>query len=271
MTAIIIVLLAYIVMSILVTAGLFFQKGKIERQISPGKTEIPDESRPDLRGETVEAIVRHEMNIQSYFDIMRGGHAAMKKSLIRKIQDEWTPNGISLLKIAVTDPDYEIRSYAATTLSQIENEVFCRIREEKEASKTNGDTAVRFRLAKRCLQYAGLGLLDAVTVKYFLHEARENLVPPQTAEQRIDHLLMTGALKRRLGEDEAAVRAYEEALALAPRSEEALVALCELHLRRHDYAALRDAAKILISVISPEHPAWPAVKLWEESACPTSA
>ena len=217
---------------------------------------------------SIDQMVRQELAVQSYMDIMRGPDRLLKKSLIGKILGEWTANAVPLLKQGLKDPEYEIRSYASTALTTIENRTNKNILHLKEEiAQDPGNVRLNLKLARSYLDYAGSGLLDRSSADHYVHMARETLtqIHPGTAddgELSIEALSLR-AQTARLGGDTAAEKAiYEEILSRHSDHHETLSYLCDLHFRERDFAALRRTARLFLGHTGPEHPAFAAARYW---------
>ena len=231
-----------------------------------------DEGEEPAQATTVDQMIHRELGIQSYMDIIRGPDRAMKKALIGKILNEWTPGGIQLLQEALKDADYEIRSYGSTGLTAIEDRINKNILGLKETLKSDAhDPALKLQLAGAYLHYADSGLLDRNSTSHYVQMAKEAMDQPVSeldAELHFEHLLLQGQAARLLGDSASARVVYAEILQRKPEHQETLVQQCDLLFRNREFAQLRQTSAKLSPVKAAEHPAFAAVQLWRDEPQP---
>lgn len=218
-----------------------------------------------LEGSSVDQMVQHELNVQSYMDIMRGNDRLLKKALIGRILSSWTPNAVALLRISLRDEDYEIRSYASTALTAIESRMSDNLLRRREAVAAGGEAVDGLRLAEAYLDYADSGLLDDEMTRHYVALAREALEGIAFATDDGFYLRWAGlrAQAARAGGDEDVERSLcDEVLRVYPDHADTLRQLCELDFRQGRLEELRHNAQRLLDRIGDEHPAAAAARLW---------
>jgi len=221
-----------------------------------------------LASGSVDQMVHQELSVQSYMDIVRGPDRLLKKALIVKILSEWTPNAVTLLKQALKDPEYEIRSYASTALTTIENRINQNILHlQEDLSQDPGNLRLNLKLAQSYLDYAGSGLLDKSSVDHYAHLAQDILVQIPEGETNGDGLALEVLALRgqaaRLGGDSAVEKEiYVDILVRHPDHHETLSHLCGLYFRERNFATLRHTARLFLRHTPAEHPAFAAARYW---------
>ena len=233
------------------------------------ESEETDEEEHRIRG-SVDQMVHQELAVQSYMDIIRGPDRVLKKALIGKILSEWTPNAVSLLKVALNDPEYEIRSYGSTALTMIENRTNKGILQlQEDIAREPDDIALKLKLARSYLDYASSGLLDPSSAEHYVHLASDALAEIQEEARSDDEfgleLLTLRAQAARLAGDQVVEKqAYEEILQHQSDNQEILRHLCALHFREKDFGRLRRACARFLqhTDITTDHPALAAARLW---------
>jgi tetratricopeptide (TPR) repeat protein len=120
-----------------------------------------------------------------------------------------------LVRGALTDPDPDVRSDAAVTLSRFEDNV-TRALSQAVAQGLDSPHSAR-RYADLCSRYATSDLLDAATSRYYLTQARDTLrritaLQPERAEVWLD----LARVHYHLGEEAAAWQALDRARTLHP-------------------------------------------------------
>ncbi len=227
-------------------------------------------SPPGLGLLTVDQMVRHELSVQPYTDIVRGADRRLKQALIRRILTEWTPNAVTLLKELVADPDYDIRSYASVALTSIENRMSARIQQLRREHRQNpGDASLALRLARSYLDYAGSGLLDAGSTRHYATTAEQILdrleaTGPLDDEVWMDVMTVRGQVARLQGDSETEDQVYRDILARYPEHQDTLGYYCNLLLHERRFPELRAAAARLQRHAVNDHPALEAARLWAE-------
>jgi len=240
-----------------------------------------EDSRIDADGDsmaagTVDHMVRQELNIQSYMDIMRGPDRLLKKALIGKILSEWTPNAVSLLKQSLKDEEYEIRSYSSTALTTIENRMNARILQLKKGIADNPeDHSLQFKLAQSYLAYASSGLLDPGSANHYVHMGSEILetlpLPPADEEdQSLQMLSLRSQAARLSGDLETEEQIYAQILEQHPEHQETLSHLCALLFRQKRFSELRGTSDLFLRHTAGDHPALEAAHLWSSSPTPAT-
>ena len=234
-------------------------------------TDSDAEDRVALSGGSVDQMIHHELSVQSYMDIMRGPDRLLKKSLITKILSEWTPNSVALLQQALKDSEYEIRSYASTALTAIENRMSANILRLQTAHEGSADAdGNRINLARAYLDYATSGLLEEESSRHYANMAGDILeASPRTGAaeeegERLELLTLRGQVARLAGEADAERAIYEEILRRQPEHQDTLRNLCTLDFREKRFGELRQHCRRFVHHTAPDHPAIPAARLWAD-------
>ncbi len=217
---------------------------------------------------SAEEIIFQELSIQSYTDIMRGSNALLKKALIGKILQEWTPNAVSLLKLALKDEVYEIRSYASTALTTIEDRMNRAIQDARRSAQTAPqDFGLKLKLARAYINYAESGLLDASSAAHYASIATDILknVDDQVALEEdfyIERLSLQGQAARLTNDETTQLNVYKNILEKHPQHQETLGHLCEYHFKQRNFTALSDCCTQFLAVTQTEHPLIEPARLW---------
>jgi hypothetical protein len=195
-------------------------------------------------GGSFDELVRQQLSVQSYMDIMRGPDALLKKALISRILAEWTPNAVGLLRQALSDAEYEIRTYASTALTSIESRMSSQIAQLRQSLEGRpADTDVRLRLVQAYLSYAASQLLDANSMRHYVETAIEILdateLPPGDDEIRLRTLVMRAQAANLAGDNAREEDAWNAVLALQPGYADAIGPLCDLLLRQRRLGELQ--------------------------------
>ncbi|PKK89650.1 MAG: hypothetical protein CVV64_13310 [Candidatus Wallbacteria bacterium HGW-Wallbacteria-1] len=216
-----------------------------------------------------EKIVRRELWVQSYFDIMRGYDKGLKKSLITKILKEWTPNGVKLLKMALEDSEYEIRSFAASGLSHIEEQMATNLASlRKSLSREPDNLDLMLTLAEAYLSYLRTGIIDQGLSQEYLRMAVTILDSIESSVQifsRHDFTLKLlsarAAIASILGDAIEEERLWKRILQYSPDNPEALGNICAIEFRERRFASLRESCLKLSEFAHPNTPFYESVQL----------
>lgn len=220
----------------------------------------------------VNVMVQKELQIQSYADILRSGDKELKKALIGRLIDDGTPQSAALLKLALKDREYEIRSYASTGLTTREDRQMRTVREIKESfDKDPEDENLRLALASAHLDFATSGLADrGLSLQHvksavdILREQYDNMVPMDDGI-RYRYVALFGRAASVAGNAAEEKKAYLEMIKMRPGDCDALAGLCEIHFRERDLEALAECSAKLSALQEKEHPAAAAAGLWAKA------
>lgn len=184
--------------------------------------------------------LHEELSIQPVVDILEGEDAALKRGAIQLLRRLGTPDAVRTLKKSLSDSDAEVRFYAHTALTRLEEDYAERFTQvQKEARDDDLDGLIA--LAKIQQEYAASGLPDDSIQTQMLSEARSNLTKALKAPGGDQTKLRTvlGLLELRLGELESAKQEFETVLNAAPDTPDALLGLLNVCFNQKDAQALR--------------------------------
>ena len=225
-----------------------------------------DEDQEFFATGSVDQMVHQELSVQPYIDIVRGPDRLLKKALLSKITSEWTPNAVTLLKQALKDPDYEIRSHASTALTAIENHFNQGIlRLQESIAREPDQTSLKLKLVQSYLDYASSGLLDQSSAEHYVHMAEEVLKGVQEEndeEARLYLLGLRGQAARLSGDAGAEKQIYQEILQSHPEHQGTLGHLCALYLREKNFSKLRRTCELLQRTATTDHSVLEAARMW---------
>lgn len=225
-------------------------------------------------GEDSWEIIRGKKWAQSYFDIMSGSNKNLKKLLLKKIMDENLLNGVKLLNIALTDRDYEIRSFAAVVLNKLENDINQKILAAKRRMlKAPEDSQVRLDLVRMYYSYCAHGLTDAGTLDYYIGLASallDELDRQKTlnASENLEKLIWKGRIANFTGNRELEREIYDSILSEYPGHAETLANSCALAFARRDFKQLTTRCREWMAVNPQANPLSEAIKTWIGKARP---
>jgi len=190
---------------------------------------------------------------------------------------EWTPNAVSLLRLALKDEVYEIRSYASTALTTIEDRMNRAIQDaRRSAQNAPEDFGLKLKLARAYITYAESGLLDNSSASHYASIAQDILrndiqqIEPDH-DLYIEHLSLQGQAALLTGDQKSQMRAYAAILEKVPDHQETLGHMCEYYFAQRNFAALSDTCKRFLDVTQTEHPLTESAQLWAPQATAETA
>ena len=107
-----------------------------------------------------------DLQIQPLVDILRQPNSDLKRAAIAMLGRRGSREAMRLVQGALTDPDPDVRSDAAVTLSRLEDD-FNRALSQAAAQGLDSPHGAE-RYAGLCYRYATSDLLDAATSRYYL-------------------------------------------------------------------------------------------------------
>jgi hypothetical protein len=173
--------------------------------------EAPDLAvRRDQRGDPL-----RDLQIQPLVDILRQPNSELKRAAIAMLGRQGSHEAMRLVRGSLADPDPDVRSDAAVTLSRFEDNVTRALSQAVAQGLESPHSAKRY--ADLCYRYATSDLLDAATSRYYLTQARDTLrrITALRREQA-DVWLDLARVHYRLGEEAAAWQALDRARTLHP-------------------------------------------------------
>ncbi|HKK32910.1 MAG TPA: HEAT repeat domain-containing protein [Desulfomicrobiaceae bacterium] len=129
-----------------------------------------------------ETYIEQELGVEPIVDILRGTDSALKRGAIKVLGSLQSGEAVTLLRRCLKDPDPEIRFYAHTALTDME-ENFSRKLTAVEKSRDNEDSR-QIQRARILLEYAATGLPGENMRLEILNQARTLLhkAVPQSRE-----------------------------------------------------------------------------------------
>lgn len=181
-------------------------------------------------------FLQEELATQPLVDVLQSGDADSQRGAIELLRKLRTPEAVELLRSALSAELAEVRFYAHTALTRLEEEMTSQIEKAQHEAESNTADAL-LHLAHAYRVYAISGLPEQAMVTYYLEQARTNLREAIARQPRPETQLELAHVCLDL-------RAHEEArqtlhpLLDTPLAPEAMLALCRLHYDTREYHAL---------------------------------
>jgi tetratricopeptide (TPR) repeat protein len=156
-----------------------------------------------------------DLQIQPLVDILRQPNSELKRAAIELLGRQGSHEAMRLVREALTDPDPDVRSDAAVTLSRFEDNVNRALSQAVAQGLDSPHSAERY--ADLCYRYATSALVDVATSRYYLTQARDTLRRITALRpERADVWLDLARVHYHLGEEAAAWQALDRARTLHP-------------------------------------------------------
>jgi tetratricopeptide (TPR) repeat protein len=187
-----------------------------------------------------------ELSIEPILDILKGKDEDFKKGALNFLGRLGTPTAVRLLKRCLTDQNPEVRFYAHSRLTKLEE---VHTREIKEAltrvDSGKGERGEQLKhLGKAYKAYTESGLLEDETVDHYMNLAKEALLNSlPLADKDSEIPLILGQLSVTGKDFEDAEKYFKKAAETALNPVEALFGLCEIYYEKGDMSALSETAK----------------------------
>jgi hypothetical protein len=202
---------------------------------------VSDKPRRILQGYTKEekdlAILRW-LDVQPLQDILHSDDVNYKRDVLTKLARKPDASSIQLIRFSLNDEDPEIRFYASSALSQIEQDVSRDLNNlKKRLTDTPHDDDLRLELVDQYLYIAELSLFPRETEEFY-YECVLDLVTGLPRDEGF----------RRMGRALTALGRYEEMLEridvpIEAMSLELLYHRCEALLKLHRFDELQEVCR----------------------------
>lgn len=125
-----------------------------------------------MMNEMSEEILKEDINIEPYVDILASDDLKLKINVIDKLTRLATPDAVRILKKALNDSNYEVRYFSNGALEKIERKYLTKIEAISETIKKYPDDYRSYNYrATIYLDMYSLGILDSQTAKGFLEKS----------------------------------------------------------------------------------------------------
>jgi len=175
-------------------------------------------------------LVRQEIDIAPFAQILESDDIAMKRGAILSISRILKNDAVRLLKRALSDPSREIRYYAQNALTEMESEFNDRIYKlGREIERQPLRMDLHLELARVVLAFVESGLLEEAMVPYFVNIGLRTLDKALViGNPDPEVFLLMGKLKKLAGDKQSAISALMDYWERDKSSAEAAVMLAEL-------------------------------------------
>ncbi|MFV0348925.1 MAG: HEAT repeat domain-containing protein [Halodesulfovibrio sp.] len=194
---------------------------------------------------SMDDMLREELATQPIVDILLGDDEDLKRGAIMLLKRMKSARAIRLLKESLSDGSTEVRFFAHTALSQLEESSMQRLEKAEELASAGNSKAIR-DYATACRDYAHSGLPEASMKTYYLEEARK-LFFKYLEQERQDRAIYIeiGKISIEMGEHAAALNAFDTALNYPETLVEARLGRCWVFYELRDWQHLTDEMRTM--------------------------
>ncbi|UZP67396.1 HEAT repeat domain-containing protein [Desulfovibrio mangrovi] len=188
---------------------------------------------------SMDDLLREELATQPIVDILLGGDEDLKRGAIMLLKRMKSPRAIRLLKESLSDVSTEVRFFAHTALSQLEEDAMERLEKAEELAASGDSRAIR-DYAVTCRDYAHSGLPEASMKTYYLEEARK-LFRQYLDKEKQDYAthIEIGKICIELKDHTAALNTFSFALDYPETHLEGRLGRCWVYYDMRDWQQLR--------------------------------
>ena len=188
----------------------------------------------------INLFMHYELNVDPIIDILDGNDDNLKRGAIEFLLKLSTPEAVKLIKKCLTDNNTEVRFYAHSSLTKLDEKYNHNISEELSLNKSDKVTEKSyFNIGNVYREYAESGLLDKETAFHYSSLAieayrtylKENPTDTQT-------MIYLGKLDCDAKNYENAIEFYVTAIKMGSKSAEAFLGLCKVYYDQKNMNAL---------------------------------
>src|SRR5258708_5736226 len=234
---------------------------------------LPEPEPQAVWSRLAEAAEHHSV-VLPLVDDVREGNTEARRAVVAKMSRAAHPDATQLLRQLLADGKAEIRSDASVALAHLEDQMSRALNLAFEAWSANpADTALSFALADHYYQYAASNVLDRMSQRFYLVQARDLLLQVIAQEESKDaRLWLTLArIRQRLGEPAQALQDALHALHIQPGLPEASLLAMELAFHTHSWDILASLAASGRDTLSAHTDKYLILKSLQQWATPLSA
>ena len=187
-----------------------------------------------------------EIAIEPVVDVLTGDDPDLKRGAVKLLKRMATPGAVGLLRQCLSDPFPEVRFYAHSALSDLEDEHTNRIKAINETLQTAPSAGAWRTLGREYRAYADSGLADEVARRQHLEESRAALSQSLALEPgHAPSMLLLGQVLLSLERNEEAAAWFDKCLAVEETEAEARLGLAQIAFQQRDLKALAAQARAM--------------------------
>jgi tetratricopeptide (TPR) repeat protein len=209
-------------------------------------------------------VLADEIAIEPVVDVLAGDDPDLKRGAVKLLQRMGTPGAVALLRSCMSDPFPEVRFYAHSALSELEDAYAQRIKTLREQLESAPEAALWRSLGREYSLYAESGLVDEVMRRQTLEESRKALAQALALEpEHALALLLSARVLLQLGEMDAARAQFEHCQNHEDVASEARLGLAQIAFEQRDMRALAMQARAMAESAAPRPHNADSLELYE--------
>jgi len=182
----------------------------------------------------INLFIHDELNVDPIIDILNGSDDNLKRGAVEFLVQLSTPEAVKLIKKCLTDNNTEIRFYAHSNLTKLDEKFNRRIRELLSNNLNSESNKIKrknfFKLGNAYREYAKSGLLDKETSFHYSSLANEAYTKYLKKNPNdISTIIILGRLNDELKKYDEAVKFYATAINAGSKSAEPFLGLCKVY------------------------------------------
>ncbi|MGE4552726.1 MAG: HEAT repeat domain-containing protein [Desulfovibrionaceae bacterium] len=197
-------------------------------------------------------VLADEIAIEPVVDVLAGNDPDLKRGAVKLLKRMATPGAVALLRNCMSDPFPEVRFYAHSALSELEDGFAQRIKGLRERLESAPSAALWRALGRDYDAYAGSGLVDEVMRRQTLEEGRAALAESLALEPgHAPTQLLYARVLLELDDLDEAKRQFERCAQDEATASEAMLGLAQIAYQRRDMRALAMQARAMATSQAP--------------------
>ena len=211
--------------------------------------------------------MRHSLNVEPLVETIRSDASTdLKRGAIEMLAKMRSPYAVSLLKECISDQNSEVRFYASSGLSRIEESLNEKIIKYKNIIKQKSEVTHQdyFLLAKAYYEFIYLSIQDEASLQYYLRQSVDNFEKAfQLNPQDINYIEELVRAYTRIGRHEDA-RQLKDKVHL--KEHKNLMYLAESYYKEKDYRKCKEILETFAAQGLPQESSGPiagVLSLWE--------
>jgi len=227
------------------------QKNRIKEFKESLETSLGDDSRWITR-KRVGQVLADEIAIEPVIDVLQGDDPDLKRGAVKLLQRIGTPNAVSLLRQSLSDEFPEVRFYAHSALTELEDGFTKRIQTLNATLEQSPSAAVYRLLGQQYRAYADSGLADEIARRQHLESCRDALIRSLELEPgHAQTMLLLGQAMLDLGLLREAWQMFEKCTRQEETISEAQLGLAQIAYQKRDLAQLAAQARKMAASDAP--------------------
>lgn len=204
----------------------------------------------------------HPDKLQPLSDIIHSAAPlSMKRTAIEALSQMETPEAVAVLRDALRMDSVEVRFFAASVLSRLEDTLTRKLR-QLDKEKNSRDITVLLNTAQTYYDYAFYEIVEGYRKEACLQAAFEKAQTAISLSHTAQTITMCGRIVLALGRCDEALGLFNELITLRPSDATGYLWRAQVHLQRGDYEKLREDCLLALELGNIPVKMREAVRYW---------